>query len=244
MPDLKRQPASPFESIRRTGPHGDFWTARELQSVLEYDTWRNFADSIERARVACENSGQDARDHFVPASKTIPLPKGAERDVLDFHLSRYACYLIAMNGDPRKSAIANAQTYFAAQTRAAEVQQARQLAPIDDPVLAQLAVLMDVRRAQLDMEARVETQAQELAGLREELDLSPVLGAQLGTLHRLGQQLGQAMGNYRRAWKMFNDRFDLASYRDLPRCKFDEAVHFLRMQIAAYTGQPMLGGDL
>lgn len=239
------KPGTVFDTLQLTRPDGsEYWSARDLMPALGYQRWENAQSAITRAIEACEGAKQSSDTHFRATTKKVSLGGTAARDVLDYHLSRYAAYLTAMNSDPAKAQVALAQTYFAAQTRAAEVQQARQLTPIDDPVLAQLAVLMDVRRAQLDMEARVEAQAQELAAVREELDLSPVLGAQLGTLHRLGQQLGQAMGNYRRAWKMFNDRFDLASYRDLPRCKFDEAVHFLRMQIAAYTGQPMLGGDL
>lgn len=110
--------ASPFEAIRLIHPDGrEYWSARQLMPLLGYDTWRNFADSIERARYACDNAGYDSRDHFVGASKMIKVGKGAEREVLDYHLSRYACYLIAMNGDPRKDEIAAAQNYFVVRTR-------------------------------------------------------------------------------------------------------------------------------
>jgi len=93
--------------------------------LLEYDEWRNFAKVIEKAKTACENAGQKEGDHFVDVNKTIPMPKGAEKIVEDFILTRYACYLIAQNGDPRKETIAFAQSYFALQTRKQELLEER-----------------------------------------------------------------------------------------------------------------------
>lgn len=110
-----------FDSIRHVNEYGqEYWTARELMSVLEYKQWRQFSDAIERAKVACSISGNDAYEHFAEVRKMINLPKGAHRAIPDYHLSRYACYLIAMNGDPRKKAIALAQAYFAIKTRQQE----------------------------------------------------------------------------------------------------------------------------
>jgi DNA-damage-inducible protein D len=99
----------------------EFWLARDVQQLLGYDEWRNFAAVISKARTACELSGHVVSDHFVDVNKMINIAKGAQRQVSDLMLTRYACYLIAQNGDPRKNEIAFAQTYFAVQTRKAEL---------------------------------------------------------------------------------------------------------------------------
>ena len=93
----------------------EYWMARDIQKLLDYDEWRNFQKVIEKAKLACLNSGQNISDHFVGVNKTIPMPKGASKEIDDFMLTRYACYLIAQNGDPRKEQIAFAQSYFAIQ---------------------------------------------------------------------------------------------------------------------------------
>ena len=113
----RHQPTSPFDAIRRVTPEGrEFWSARELMPLLGYGAdWRNFHGAIERGRATCSNSGGDPVANFVGATK-ITGTKPAQ----DVHLSRYACYLVAMNGDPRKPEIAAAQTYFAVKTREAE----------------------------------------------------------------------------------------------------------------------------
>ncbi len=103
------------------------WSARELQAVLGYAEWRNFTTVIDRARAACEAAGEAVSDHFVGINKMIDLAKGAQRMIEDIALTRYACYLIAQNGDPAKPAIAFAQTYFAVQTRKQEVVEQRLL---------------------------------------------------------------------------------------------------------------------
>jgi DNA-damage-inducible protein D len=111
-----------FETIKHVSTDGtEFWYARELAPVLEYAQWRNFAKVLERAILACKNSGYPVSDHFAEVSKTIAMPKTAIKQVVDFKLSRYACYLIVQNGDPRKEVIALGQTYFAIQTRRQEV---------------------------------------------------------------------------------------------------------------------------
>lgn len=125
MANLEAKEYKRFEEIKHTTDEGvEFWYARELASVLEYVQWRNFSKVIDKAMLACRNSGFALSDHFADVSKTIPMPKGAAKNILDYQLSRYACYLIVQNGDPRKEVIALGQTYFAIQTRRQEVADA------------------------------------------------------------------------------------------------------------------------
>jgi DNA-damage-inducible protein D len=105
----------------------EYWLARDIQHLLGYTEWRNFGLVIHKAQTACELSNHSPFDHFVDVNKTIAMPKGASKDVPDIMLTRYACYLIAQNGDPRKPEIAFAQTYFAVQTRKAELIEQRML---------------------------------------------------------------------------------------------------------------------
>jgi len=114
-----------FEDCANEKNDVEFWFARDLQNLLDYDEWRNFIHVIEKARIACKNSDHDANDHFVDVNKTIPMPKGASKDIPDVILTRYACYLIAQNGDSRKEQIAFAQSYFAIQTRKQELIEQR-----------------------------------------------------------------------------------------------------------------------
>lgn len=111
-----------FESIvNKTSDGVEFWMARDLQHLLDYKEWRNFNLVISKAKTACEVSDEKIDDHFVDVNKTIKMPKGAEKLIPDIMLTRYACYLITQNGDPRKETIAFAQKYFAVQTRKAEL---------------------------------------------------------------------------------------------------------------------------
>ncbi len=111
-----------FESHKKLNEHGiEYWSARDLQPCLGYSEWRKFENTIKKAITSCEQSGNDPSKHFVGAYKMISIGKQAERKVVDWQLSRFACYLIAQNGDPRKPEIAHAQKYFAIQTRRQEI---------------------------------------------------------------------------------------------------------------------------
>jgi DNA-damage-inducible protein D len=103
----------------------EYWLARELQELLGYADWRNFLNAVDKAKESCKTTGEAVSDHFVDVTKTIPMPKGATKEVPDIMLTRYACYLIAQNGDPKKEQIAFAQSYFAIQTRKQELLEER-----------------------------------------------------------------------------------------------------------------------
>ncbi len=139
-----------FEQIAQTFPDTgtEFWLARDLQEVLGYAQWRNFAAVIERAITSCETAGYDPADHFANVSKKVELGSGAVREIDDIALTRYACYLIAQNADPSKDPIAFAQTYFAVQTRKQEIIEQR---------------LSEVER--LDARKKLTTSEKQLSGV-------------------------------------------------------------------------------
>jgi DNA-damage-inducible protein D len=129
---------SPFEAIRHEDDAGgEFWSARELARVLGYTQWRNFAAVVVQAQVACAKSGQPFEDHFAAVSKMVTLGSRAARSIPDWHLSRYACYLVVQNADPDKPIVALGQTYFAVQTRRAE---------LADDLADELAALPEAQR--------------------------------------------------------------------------------------------------
>ena len=146
---------SPFDAIRRITPGGcEFWSARDLQPLLGYEKWERFADAIGRAKVAAHNSGYDVAQNFPSAGKVSGTRGPAQAD---YHLSRYACYLVALNGDPRKDEIAKAQTYFVIKTREAETAQPK----LTDADL--MALALQASQRQLDQrDARIAAQAKQL----------------------------------------------------------------------------------
>ena len=122
MSNLQAEEYKTFESIKKIRDDGtEFWYARKLSEVLQYKKWENFSKVIDRAKLSCEKSGFKIIEHFPEVRKTIKMPRNAQKEISDYELSRYACYLIVQNGDPRKEVIALGQTYFAIQTRRQEV---------------------------------------------------------------------------------------------------------------------------
>lgn len=120
--ELKKYRKKTFDDIKHINEYGEeFWYARELQTALEYSEWRNFLNIVEKAKTTCDNSGVNTFDHFVDINKMVEIGSGAERYIDDIMLSRYACYLIVMNGDSRKEIIALGQTYFAIKARQQEL---------------------------------------------------------------------------------------------------------------------------
>ena len=120
--ELVRSLTSTFEAhAQQTDSGVEFWLARDLQHLLGYAKWDNFLNVVSKAKTACEVSGHEVADHFADVGKMVDLGSGSQREVDDIMLTRYACYLIAQNGDPKKREIAFAQTYFAIQTRRAEL---------------------------------------------------------------------------------------------------------------------------
>lgn len=121
---LTKRAMSLFESIKHIDEFGnEYWTSRTIWKILEYTEYRHFLPVIEKAKIACQNSGQRAEDHFEDILEMVVIGSGAKRSVDSVKLSRYACYLIVQNADPNKAIVAQGQTYFAIQTRIAEVRQ-------------------------------------------------------------------------------------------------------------------------
>ena len=124
MNEIKEYTEKLFENIKHIDEEGnEYWYARELMPLLEYSKWERFSNTIENAKVACENSGYNVNYHFPGVGKMVQIGSKTNRQIADYKLSRYACYLIAQNGDSRKKAISLAQTYFAIQTRRQELSE-------------------------------------------------------------------------------------------------------------------------
>ena len=124
MNEIKEYTKKVFEDIKHIDENGnEYWYARELQNILEYHQWRSIHDLIERAKIACKESQYNINDHFALYRKMVDIGSKTKRKVLDYKLSRYACYLIVMNGNPKKEIIALGQTYFAIQTRKQELSE-------------------------------------------------------------------------------------------------------------------------
>jgi DNA-damage-inducible protein D len=172
-----------FEELKKTNEYGaEYWSAREIQPLLGYTQWRRFEDAIKRAITSCKSSGNEPSHHFAGVGKMIDIGKGGIRDVTDYQLSRFACYLIAQNGDPRKPEIANAQKYFAIQARRQEISD---------------AVAADVERLELRKNAAEEFKA--LSGAAREAGVNDKI---FGVFHDAGYK-GMYGGMGRDAIKKF-----------------------------------------
>lgn len=158
---------SPFDAIRRVRPDGsEYWSGRELMPLLGYEQWRRFEDAIDRAVAACLNAGGDTHDEFLQTIERVGAGNLGDQRRNDYSLSRYACYLVAMNGDPRKPEIACAQTYFAIKTREAELTKPRELTRLE---------LIDLAR---DSElARIEAETRALLAEHQVTELAPAAHA-------------------------------------------------------------------
>lgn len=165
MSELSKSNENVFERIKLRNSNGvEFWSARDLQLVLEYAKWQNFVEVIEKAKEACKSSKHKVSDHFTDVSKMVELGSGAKREIDDVLLSRYACYLIVQNGDPSKLVIANGQTYFAIQTRRQELADEAKFAKLSE----------DERRLMLRKEMAEHNKqlvdAAKIAGIESTLD--------------------------------------------------------------------------
>lgn len=244
-------PVNPFDSIRRARPDGsEFWSARDLMPLLGYSTWRNFSESIDRAGAACRNSGISSSHHFADASKVINTGKGAKQTLRDFHLTRYAAYLIAMNGDPRKFEIASAQTYFAQQTRRAEIAQA-----LPSPDFTHLEALAGLTARAISNQAEI-TKAEIRVEMAEQIGSLPATSEQqhevkllvrqvVGGRQRLGLSNSIFALVYRECW----DACKIGSIRVMTRDQYPQAEAYLRAELARlaslgdsglFTDEPVL----
>ncbi|MDP7703239.1 phage antirepressor KilAC domain-containing protein [Mycobacterium sp. TY815] len=216
---------SPFDAIRRYTPEGrEYWSARDLMPLLGYLVWRDFANAVQRARIACSNSGTDPHRHFAGARKVAASGPAAE----DFHLSRYACYLVALNGDPRKPQIAAAQTYFVIKTRQAET--AVGSPALTGPELLAHAVIeaqkiiaaKDERIAQLEPSAIAWDRLYELGADFEVDDAAKILSRDLNIkigrdrLYEYMNSIDWIFRGRRGRWKAYQDQVELGRLKHRP----------------------------
>lgn len=130
---IAEQHHATFEGVHQIDEDGnEYWLARDLAPLLDYQDWRNFMQVVEKARLACRKSERVVEDHFGDVTKMVGIGSGAQREIADVRLSRYACYLIVQNGDPSKPVIANGQTYFAMQTRRQELNDSEKFAQLSE----------------------------------------------------------------------------------------------------------------
>ncbi|SPD66361.1 DNA-damage-inducible protein (fragment) [Cupriavidus taiwanensis] len=164
-------PSAPsFERIRQVGSAGEeYWFARELAPLLDYQDWRNFVQVVEKAKIACTQSGHEVPDHFGDTTKMVQIGSSAKRPIADFRLSRYACYLIVQNGDPSKPVIANGQTYFALQTRRQELAEASRFRKLSEDGRRLML------RGELTEHNKALTAAAKSAGVKTAMDYALLL---------------------------------------------------------------------
>lgn len=205
--------ASPFDAIRHLTDEGrEYWSARDLMPLLGYDSWRRFADAVGRAKIAARNSGHEVTRLFASAVK-----KSEGRDAEDYHLSRYACYLVALNGDPRKPEIAAAQTYFVIKTREAETATAA-------PALTGTDLLA---AAVLEAQRMIEAKDARIAELEPKADLADTyLTAQGGS--RLIREAAKLLGMREREFRqwLLDERLIFAKHAPCGAVQYDHYAQF------------------
>lgn len=168
---------SPFELIKRIEDNGEVWYARDLMPLLGYKQWRRFEDSIERAKLSCQNSENNPLVHFAEFGNLVKRSQGGGSSRSNYKLTRLACYLVAMNGDPRKVEIANAQIYFALKTRQSEIQESQVTIPKTYAEALLEAGRLALEKEKLEAEnALLEEQNQQLSEAVDELfDYSSII---------------------------------------------------------------------
>ncbi len=159
---MTQENQSPFEQIKKKDSQGnEYWEARELMEKLGYKSWQRFNDAIERAKISCSIAHRNISEHFINVDKTSEMPKGGNRHIEDYELTKYACHIIAMNGDVRKQEIANAQAYFSVQVEYAETIQSKQIPEIAksrQEIARELAIAYNDLADALDQMERQEEQ--------------------------------------------------------------------------------------
>lgn len=210
--------ASPFDAIRHLTDGGrEYWSARDLMPLLGYEKWERFADAINRAKSAARNAGYDPATQFPGTGKLVPTGNGAQRAVEDYHLSRYACYLVALNGDPRKPEIAAAQTYFVIKTREAEAATAA-------PALTGTDLLA---AAVLEAQRMIEAKDARIAELEPKADLADTyLTAQGGS--RLIREAAKLLGLREREFRqwLLDERLIFAKHAPCGAVQYDHYAQF------------------
>ncbi|RIT04174.1 phage antirepressor KilAC domain-containing protein [Mycobacteroides abscessus] len=209
---------SPFDAIRHLTDGGrEYWSARDLMPLLGYEKWERFADAINRAKSAARNAGYDPATQFPGAGKLVSTGNGAQRAVEDYHLSRYACYLVALNGDPRKPEIAAAQTYFVIKTREAETATAA-------PALTGTDLLA---AAVLEAQRMIEAKDARIAELSPKADVvDTYLTAQGGS--RLIREAGKLLGMREREFRqwLLDERLIFAKHAPCGAVQYDHYAQF------------------
>jgi len=240
--DIQKSEQNIFDQMRRTHNDGsEFWSARDLMVSLGYSKWENFQQAITRAIESCENSENPSQLHFPGSRKMVSIGSGSTREILDYQFTRYAAYLVAMNSDPSKAAVALAQRYFFQQTRRAELAQTLPELP-NDPMLAQLQMMMTLRTEQLTLSERTSVIESTQAQLVQRLDNTPIRMDSVMTseISKLCQDLGRVHpGAWPGAYRSFKEAMGepgipLARYDALPIRRFDEARRWLELQIESF----------
>jgi len=161
--DIAKIDENPFEQIRKEDENGEYWLARDMQIVLGYKNWQNFIQAMKRAAASCKHSGVAPGKHAIKVNRMVDVGSGAKREIVDYRLTRYMCYIIGMNGDPFKEEVAKAQMYFAIRTREAEVMQERLVALQSSEVTQILGQLSSIQADMLSLSQEAEKRGFEKA---------------------------------------------------------------------------------